>query len=93
MKKNNKTGRSSIIIGILFAVCDALSSLFSSGLIYKFFTSHKEARKRFASSLTVAVYMKVRTTCRKISLATRKAVSGQFERSAFLTAFSSLAKS
>lgn len=92
MKKNNKAGRSSIIIGILFAVCDAFSSLFSSGLIYKFFTSHKEARKRFDSSLTVAVYMKVRTTCRKISLATRKAVSGQFERSAFLTAFSSLAK-
>lgn len=92
MKKNSKSSRSSIILGILFAICDAVSSLFSSGFLYNVFTSHKKARERFDSSATVTLYKQLRSACRKIIVEARRCISSQFERSLFLSSFSSAAK-
>ena len=92
MKKNNRSGRTSIILGILFAVCDAFFSFFSSGVIFKVFTSHKEATKRFDSSATVNLYKKLYAFCRKFFAGARMLISRQFERSMFLNAFSSASR-
>lgn len=92
MKKNDRSGRTSIILGILFAICDAFSSIFSSGSVYKLFTSHKEAKIRFGSSVTVTLSKKLRVLCRKLFADARRLISRQFERSMFLNAFSSASR-
>lgn len=92
MKKNNKSGKVSIFIGILFALCDSIASLFYKGFIYNIFTSHKQARERFESSATVTACKKIRTLCRKASVSVRKWLSSQFERSLILSVFSSMTK-
>ncbi len=92
MKRDNKTGKVGILLGLLFALCDAVASFFSTGWLYKLFTSHNAARERFNSSATVTIYRKLRKSSRKFSGGVRKWLSRQFERSIVLTAFSSLAK-
>ena len=92
MKRDNKTGRVGILLGLLFALCDAVASVFFSGWLYKLFTSHNAARERFDSSATVTIYRKISRSSRKFFGGVRKWLSRQFERSIVLTAFSSLAK-
>lgn len=92
MKRDGKTGKVGIVLGLLFALCDVIASFFSSGCLYKLFTSHNAARERFDSSATVTIYRKVSKHSRKFSGGFRKWLSRQFERSIVLTAFSSLTK-
>lgn len=85
MKKNNRSGKVSILLGILFALCDTLAAVFSAGFIHKLFTSHEKARERFESSATVTVFNKLRARCSKVSGKIRKMISAQFERSLLLS--------
>lgn len=85
MKKNNRSGKVSILLGVLFALCDTLAAVFSAGFIHKLFTSHEKARERFESSATVTVFNKLRARCGKVSGKIRKMISGQFERSLLLS--------
>ncbi len=85
MKKNNRSGKVSIILGVLFALCDALASVFSLGFLHKLFTSHERARERFESSATVTIYKKLRSRLGKLSGTIRKKISNQFERSLILS--------
>ena len=85
MKKNNRSGKVSNILGVLFALCDALASVFSLGFLHKLFTSHERARERFESSATVTIYKKLRSRLGKMSGTVRKKISNQFERSLILS--------
>ena len=92
MKKDRKNGKVGILLGLLFALCDAVASYFSSGCLYKLFTSHNEAREKFDSSAAVTIYRKVRRSSGRFWGGVRKWLSSQFERSVVLTTLSSLVR-
>lgn len=90
MKRNGKAGKAGILLGLLFALCNAIATVFSAGYIFKLFTSHKKARERFDSSATVTIYKRLCKSTRKFSGGIRKWLSSQFERSILLSSFSSV---
>ncbi len=89
---DNKRAKRGILLSWLFALCAGVADFFSSGTIFRFFTSHGRSQKAFDASATVTIYKKLSIKTRKAFEWIRIRISRQFERSLFLSYFASAVK-
>lgn len=90
MKADKKQKKHGVFFGILFVICHALADCFTSGAIFRIFTSHKNAKSAFDSSATVVLLKRLSAKLRHFTESVRKFISRQFENSLILKAFSGI---
>ncbi len=88
MKKNNKRNPG-IFLGLLFAFCKYLSSVFHAGRVYALVSSHDKVKEKCGSSVTAFLFKALSLKCRKYVETVKKFIARQFERSLMLRLISS----
>jgi O-antigen ligase len=90
MKTDKKQKKYGVFFGLLFVICHAIADYFSTGSVFKAFTSNKKAEAAFESSATVTLFKRGYTKIRPVIESVRKFISRQFENSLILKAFFSV---
>ena len=87
MKEEKKRKKHGVFLGLIFLLCHAIADYFASGVLFRIFTSNKQAEHNFDTSATVTMFKRLRSKIRPVVEYVNKSISRQFENSLILKLF------